>query len=36
LGLKDNKTGKRHFYFEAFWPRLDGFLEAVEGAWNSV
>jgi hypothetical protein len=33
LGLKDNKTGKRRFHFEAFWPRLDGFLE---GVWNSV
>jgi hypothetical protein len=36
LGLKDNMTGKRRFYFEVFWPKLDGFLEAVEGAWNSV
>jgi hypothetical protein len=36
LGQKDIKRGKRRFHFEAFWPKLDGFLEAVQGAWNSV
>jgi exonuclease III len=30
LGLKDNKVGKRRFHFEAFWPKLEGFHEAVE------
>jgi hypothetical protein len=29
FGLKDNKAGKRCFHFEAFWPKLNGFLEAV-------
>jgi hypothetical protein len=36
LRLWDNKSGKRHFHFESFWPKLEGFLEAVEGAWQSV
>jgi hypothetical protein len=36
LGLQDSKQGKRHFHFEAFWPKLEGFLEAVQEAWNSV
>jgi hypothetical protein len=36
LGLKDNKVGKRRFHFEAFWPKLEGFHEAVEQAWQSV
>jgi hypothetical protein len=36
LGLKDNKPGKRHFHFEAFWLKLEGFHEAVEEAWHSV
>jgi hypothetical protein len=35
LGVQDNKAGKRGFYFEAFWPKLEGFHEAVEGAWSS-
>jgi hypothetical protein len=36
LGLRDNKTSKHWFHFETLWPKLEGFLEAVEGAWNSV
>jgi hypothetical protein len=36
LGLRDFKHGKRRFHFEAFWPKLEGFLEAVQEAWNSV
>jgi len=36
LGLRDNKAGKRCFHFESFWPKLDGFQEAVAAAWGSV
>jgi hypothetical protein len=36
LGLKDNKVGKRQFHFEAFWPKLEGFREAVEQKWQSI
>jgi hypothetical protein len=36
LGLKDNKVGKRRFHFEAFWPKLEGFREAVEQVWQSI
>jgi hypothetical protein len=36
LGLHDNKQGKRRFHFESFWPKLDGFQEAVSAAWSSV
>jgi hypothetical protein len=36
LGLKDNHMGKQRFHFESFWPRFDGFLEAVTNAWGSV
>jgi hypothetical protein len=36
LGLRDNKAGKRHFHFESFWPKTEGFHEAVEEAWQSV
>lgn len=36
LGLRDNKPGKKRFQFEAFWPRFDGFQEAVQQAWGSV
>ena len=25
LGLQDNKSGRRRFHFEAFWPKLEGF-----------
>jgi hypothetical protein len=34
--LKDIITSKARFHFESFWPSLDGFLETVEVAWNSV
>lgn len=36
LGLRDNKAGQRCFHFESFWPKLEGFHEAVESAWSSV
>jgi hypothetical protein len=36
LGLRDNLPGKQRFHFEAFWPGLEGFMEAVESAWSSV
>lgn len=36
LGLNDNKMGKRRFHFEPFWPKLSGFQEAVQEAWNSI
>jgi endonuclease/exonuclease/phosphatase family metal-dependent hydrolase len=32
LGLQDNRAGKRQFHFETFLPKLEGFLEVVEGA----
>lgn len=36
LGLKDIKPGKKRFKFESFWPKFDGFHEAVQNAWQSV
>lgn len=36
LGLHDNRPHRHRFHFEAFWPRLDGFQEAVTAAWTSV
>jgi len=36
LGLRDNISGRRRFHFEAFWPKIDGFLEVVQLAWHSV
>jgi len=36
LGLHDNKCGQRRFHFESFWPKLEGFHEAVASAWTSV
>lgn len=36
LGLRDNNFGKRRFHFEAFWPKLEGFHDAVQIAWDSV
>lgn len=36
LGTNDIQPGKRRFHFEAFWPKLDGFMEAVQSAWDSV
>lgn len=26
----------RRFRFEAFWPKVDGFMETVQAAWGSV
>lgn len=36
LGLKDTHQGKRRFHFESFWPKFEGFHEAVQQAWQSV
>jgi hypothetical protein len=36
LGLKDGCPGKRRFHFEAFWPKFDGFQQAVQQAWGAV
>lgn len=36
LGLRDNCLGKRRFHFEAFWPKIEGFQEAVQEAWSTV
>lgn len=36
LCLHDNSSNWHRFHFEPFWPRLDGFLEAVQHAWLSV
>jgi hypothetical protein len=36
LGLKSNCFGKMRFHFEPFWPKLDGFQEAVSEAWLSI
>jgi hypothetical protein len=32
----DNLPGKPRFHFEAFWLKINGFLEAVESAWSST
>jgi exonuclease III len=32
LGMNDIKPGKSRFHFESFWPKLEGFQEAVEAA----
>jgi hypothetical protein len=31
-----SNRAKKRFHFEAFWPKIDGFLEAVQQAWNSI
>jgi hypothetical protein len=36
LGLNDNYSGTRRFHFEAFWPKMQGFQEAVALGWNLV
>jgi hypothetical protein len=36
LGLKDKYQGKRRFHFESFWPKFEGFQDAVQQAWSSV
>jgi len=33
LGLQDNKSGRRRFHFEAFWPKLEGFQGTIADAW---
>ncbi|WVZ76816.1 hypothetical protein U9M48_024747 [Paspalum notatum var. saurae] len=35
LGLKVRTQGKRRFHFKGFWPKLLGFMEAVEQNWNA-
>jgi len=36
LGLQDIIGCKKRFHFEAFWPSLDGFLEVVKDAWDTI
>jgi hypothetical protein len=36
LGLKDDHLGRRRFHFESFWPKFEGFQDAVQQAWSSV
>jgi hypothetical protein len=36
LGIRDNKGVKRHFHFESFWTKIEGFHEVVHNAWSSV
>jgi hypothetical protein len=36
LGLQDNKSGRRRFHFESFWPKLEGFQDTIADAWASV
>lgn len=33
LSLNNNFMGKRRFHFECFWPKIEGFHEAVQQAW---
>lgn len=33
LTLSNNFMGKKHFHFECFWPKLEGFHETVQHAW---
>lgn len=33
LGLNEGTTAKKRFHFESFWPKLDGFHDAVENSW---
>ena len=35
-GLQDVIGCRKRFHVEAFWPSLDGFLEVVKEAWDSV
>ena len=36
LGMQDVIGSKKRFHFEAFWPSLDGFMDAVRESWDSV
>jgi hypothetical protein len=36
LGLVDGHPGKKRFHFECFWPKFQGFQEAVQTTWSSV
>jgi hypothetical protein len=35
LGMKVCTSGKRHFHFESFWPKVPGFLDAVMQNWEA-
>jgi hypothetical protein len=35
LSLATEARACRRFRFEAFWPKVDGFLETVENAWST-
>jgi predicted Zn-dependent protease len=34
LGLREGIVGKKSFHFESFWPKLEGFNEAVQQSWD--
>lgn len=36
MDLDANLHVGRRFRFESFWPKVDGYLETVEQAWNSI
>lgn len=36
LSLRSRTRGRRRFHFENFWPQMDGFYEAVQGAWDAA
>lgn len=36
LNLRGNSKGKWRFHFESFWPKVDGFQEAVQSAWMAA
>lgn len=36
LDLNAEFRSRKRFRFESFWPRVDGFFDMVEVAWNSV
>lgn len=35
LDCKAWPSGTKRFYFERFWPKMEGYLEVVEQAWSS-
>jgi hypothetical protein len=32
-GLREGIVGKKRFHFESFWPKLEGFYDAVQQSW---
>ena len=34
LGLREGIVGKKRFHFESFWPKLEGFYDAVQQSWE--